>query len=253
MHINDLWLFNKSTRWGDHGEGDQGEQAMNRFTPLRPLFRWLSAVCLFGVASVAMGGTANINQRPVDGQRLSAFKSDNLLVFRSIAPPIAVPNAELVSAQGPIHTADLFKGHWTLFYIGYTFCPDVCPTELTTLSGLLPELKKILSAAHWQVVFLSVDPERDTPKRLAGYAHYFDPEFIGMTGTRAMIDRVTRPLKAGYRIHPHAPGDRSYDIDHDTAYRLISPAGKMVAILPSPHEIAPMDRALVRFFKEVVQ
>ncbi|MDA3875461.1 MAG: SCO family protein [Halothiobacillus sp.] len=195
----------------------------------------------------------DVNTRPVDVQRLAGFRPDDLLVFRALTSPIVVPGADFVSAQGPVQMPALFRNHWTLLYIGYTFCPDVCPTELTTLSGLLPELKKTLPDVHWQVVFLSVDPERDHPKRLAEYAHYFDPAFLGITGSRSMIDRVTHPLKAGYRIHPHAPGSMIYDVDHDTAYRLISPDGRMVAILPSPHEIAPMDRALVRFFKEVVQ
>jgi protein SCO1/2 len=204
----------------------------------------------WAVPAVAAG---DVNTRPVDVQRLAAFKPDDLLVFRALTSPIVVPGADFVSAQGAVSMPALFRNHWTLLYIGYTFCPDVCPTELMTLSSFLPELKTTLPDVHWQVVFLSVDPERDPPKRLAEYAHYFDPVFLGITGSRSMIDRVTQPLKAGYRIHPHAPGSMIYEVDHDTAYRLISPDGKMVAILPSPHEIAPMNRALVRFFKEVVQ
>lgn len=227
-----------------------------------PAWRWqgsllASLLILIGLGGAgearADAGAADINGRPVSIDRLAAFRSKDLLVFRPLASPISVPSANFVSVQGPVRMPVVFRGHWTLLYVGYTFCPDVCPTELTTLSGLLPALKKSLPEVHWQVVFLSVDPERDHPKRLAEYAHYFDPAFLGITGPRVMIDRVTRPLKAGYRIQPHAPGSMTYDIDHDTAYRLISPDGKMVAIMPPPHAVAPMNRALVRFFKEVVQ
>lgn len=214
----------------------------------------LAASVSFGISACGnQNQRGSINERAVDVQRLSAFESKDLLVLRSIAPAVAVPAAEFVTASGPVKTPELFKGHWTLFYIGYTFCPDVCPTELTALAGLLPKLQHALPDVKWQVVFLSVDPERDNPKRINEYVHYFDKQFMGMTGSRSMIDEVTKPLKAGYRISKHAPGEMSYEIDHDTAYRLISPDGKMVAILPSPHDPAVMDQALVRFFKEVVQ
>ncbi|MDD3576675.1 SCO family protein [Halothiobacillus sp.] len=214
----------------------------------------LGAFVSFGISACGdQNQRGSINERAVDIQRLSAFEPKDLLVMRSLKSPVVVPSAEFMTANGPVKTPELFKGHWTLFYIGYTFCPDVCPTELTALAGLLPKLQQSLPGVKWQIVFLSVDPERDTPKRINEYVHYFDKQFMGMTGTRSMIDKVTKPMKAGYRISAHTPGDTSYEIDHDTAYRLISPDGKMVAILPSPHDPAAMDQALVRFFKEVVQ
>ncbi|HQS01753.1 MAG: hypothetical protein B7Y07_00490 [Halothiobacillus sp. 24-54-40] len=214
---------------------------------------WLLSFALLTTACGQNAPSGNVNEQAIAPKRLAAFESHDLLVLRPVNPAISVPAADFMSVDGAIATPALFKDHWTLFYIGYTFCPDVCPTELTALAGLLPQLQKSLPDVHWQIVFLSVDPERDTPKRIADYVHYFDPKFLGMTGTRAMIDKVTQPLKAGYRVSPHAPGDTIYEIDHDTAYRLISPEGKMVAILPSPHDPAAMDQALVRFFKEVVQ
>jgi cytochrome oxidase Cu insertion factor (SCO1/SenC/PrrC family) len=214
----------------------------------------LGALFAFGVSACGdQGKSGSINDRAVNVQRLAAFEPKDLLVMRSLKSPIVVPPAEFMTVNGPVKTPEMFKGRWTLFYIGYTFCPDVCPTELTALAGLLPELQKSLPGVKWQIVFLSVDPDRDNPKRINEYVHYFDKQFTGMTGARAMIDKVTKPLKAGYRISAHKPGDVSYEIDHDTAYRLISPDGKMVAILPSPHDPAAMDQALVRFFKEVVQ
>lgn len=209
---------------------------------------------LFGLSACGnQYQSQSINDRTVDIKRLSAFEPKDLLVLRSLKTPIVVPAAEFMTEAGPVKTPELFKGHWTLFYIGYTLCPDVCPTELTALAELLPKLQRSLPGVKWQIVFLSVDPNRDTPKRIDEFVHYFDKQFIGMTGTRSMIDTVTKPLKAGYRIPAHASNDMSYTVAHDTAYRLISPEGKMVAILPSPHNPAAMDQALVRFFKEVVQ
>jgi protein SCO1/2 len=236
----------------------QSQTAGFLFNPARMVRRvalgaWLFCLAVLTTACGQNAPSGNVNERAIVPQRLAAFASNDLLVLRPISPPISVPAADFTSVNGAVTTPALFKDHWTLFYIGYTFCPDVCPTELTALAGLLPKLQKSLPNVHWQIVFLSVDPERDTPKRIADYVHYFDPKFLGITGSRAMIDKVTQPLKAGYRVSPHAPGDNIYEIDHDTAYRLISPEGKMVAILPSPHDPAAMDQALVRFFKEVVQ
>jgi len=236
----------------------QSHNAERVFSPARTVWRgvWVAGLFCFTLLTIGCGQNApsgSINERAIEPKRLAAFESNDLLVLRPVSPSIGVPAADFMSVNGAVATPALFKNHWTLFYIGYTFCPDVCPTELTALAGLLPKLQKSLPDVHWQIVFLSVDPERDTPKRIADYVHYFDPKFLGITGTRAMIDKVTQPLKAGYRVSPHAPGDTIYEIDHDTAYRLISPEGKMVAILPSPHDPAAMDQALVRFFKEVVQ
>ena len=213
----------------------------------------LAAVMVFITGMLTGCGQPTVNEASVSPARLAAYHSPDLLVLRPMSPPITVPSADFVAQSGALHTPTMFQGRWTLFYVGYSFCPDICPTELTALAQLMPLLKKALPAVHWQVVFLSVDPERDGPKRLAEYAHYFDPSFIGMTGSRAAIDSVTGALKAGYRISPHAPGDVTYEIDHDTGYRLISPEGKMVALLPSPHDPAAMAQALVQFFKEVVQ
>ena len=212
---------------------------------------------VLGLALMVLGlagcGQHDVNTAAVSDARLAAYQSKDLLVLRPMNPPVAVPAADFVAQSGPLHTPEMFRGHWTLFYVGYSFCPDICPTELTALAEMMPLLKKALPSAHWQVVFLSVDPERDNPKRLAEYAHYFDPQFIGMTGERAAIDAVTGALKAGYRIAPHAQGDVTYEIDHDTGYRLISPQGKMVALLPSPHDPAAMTQALVEIFREAVQ
>lgn len=203
-----------------------------------------------GLSGCSGGG---VNQAAVSDQRLAGFKTPDELVMRGLRQPITVPKAEFETASGKLDFPKAFAGHWTLLYTGYTFCPDICPTELTQLSRLMPVLKKALPNVSWQVMFLSVDPARDSPKRMREYLNYFDPAFIGITGKRVMIDRVTGAVKAGYKIAPHPPGKPDYEVSHDTAFRLISPEGRMVAILPSPHHIKPMTRALKAFFKEVVE
>lgn len=225
----------------------------NRFFVIRPL-RLVGV--LFGVLGLMLlggCGQTDVNQARVSIDRLAAFKSESPLVFRTLSQPITVPRARFKTASGNFDMPQAFSGHWTLLYTGYTFCPDVCPMELNHLAQLMPKLHKVLPKVSWQVVFLSVDPARDSPARMHEYLQYFDPSFIGITGTRADIDAVTGAVKAGYKIAPHAPGDQAYEVSHDTSFRLISPSGRMVAILPSPHHIPDMTRALQKFFKEVVE
>jgi cytochrome oxidase Cu insertion factor (SCO1/SenC/PrrC family) len=225
----------------------------NRLSMIRPFH--LVGVLFGALALMLLGGCGqkDVNQAKVSTDRLAAFKSESPLVFRTLSQPIVMPKAQFQTVSGNFDMPKAFSGHWTLLYTGYTFCPDVCPMELNHLAQLMPNLHKALPKVSWQVVFLSVDPARDSPARIHEYLQYFDPDFIGITGSRSAIDAVTGAVKAGYRIAPHASGDQTYDISHDTAFRLISPNGRMVAILPSPHHIPEITRDLQKFFKEVVE
>lgn len=208
---------------------------------------------LLGLMLLGGCGQTDVNQARVSTDRLAAFKTESPLVFRALSQPIVVPKARFRTASGNFDLPRAFSGHWTLLYTGYTFCPDVCPMELNILAQLMPKLHQALPKVSWQVVFLSVDPARDSPARMHEYLQYFDPSFIGITGDRDAINAVTGAVKAGYQIAPHKQGAQDYEVSHDTAFRLISPNGRMVAILPSPHHIPDMTRALQKFFKEVVE
>ncbi|MGM0517032.1 MAG: SCO family protein [Pseudomonadota bacterium] len=182
---------------------------------------------------------------------LSGYETPDQLVLRTPEAPIPVPDVTLEGTQGQVSTAELFDDHWTLFYVGYSYCPDVCPTELGQLSQILPALQERLPAFDWQVVFLSVDPERDTPAHLKKYTAFFSDEFVPITGPREAIDAVTSPVKAGYRIEPHEEGEIGYNVDHDTSFRLIDPDGRMLVLLPGPHDVERIVEVLEDFMSEV--
>ncbi|MFP4251687.1 MAG: SCO family protein [Guyparkeria sp.] len=191
-----------------------------------------------------------------DGDRagtsfLAEYETPDPLVLRTPERPVALPSADLESADGPVSTGELFDGRWTLFYVGYSYCPDICPTELGQLSRILPSLQERLPEFDWQVVFLSVDPERDSPAHLAKYTAFYSEEFVPVTGTREAIDAVTSTVKAGYRIEDHEEGETSYNVDHDTSFRLIDPNGRMLALLPGPHDTGAMVEVLEDFMSEV--
>ena len=119
-----------------------------------------------------------------------------------------------------------FKGKVVMIYIGYTQCPDVCPTSLAVMSQAMKnmdaeQLKNI------QPLFISVDPERDTPERLAEYSGFFHPLILGITGSRENIDSVVRQYGAFYRMVDMEGSAMSYAVDHSSRTYLINKQGEL--------------------------
>lgn len=131
---------------------------------------------------------------------------------RTIAP--AAP-FNLTSHDGRQLRSDIdFAGRPMLVYFGFTFCPDVCPTSLVSLSAGLEQVSSQgRDIADLAFLFVSLDPDRDTPERLAEYVDLFHPALIGATGTRAQIDAVADAWKVKYALGaPSVDGD--YLVDH---------------------------------------
>jgi len=134
---------------------------------------------------------------------------------------------ELVDHRGQARTDRDFLGKFMLIYFGYTHCPDVCPTSLQVVTDaldLLPEdsVRQIIP------VMISVDPERDTPERLAEYVTYFHPQLVGLTGSNEQVAAAVQT----FGIYAQKQGDgMDYDMDHTSLLFLIDPTGKNVARL----------------------
>lgn len=135
----------------------------------------------------------------------------------------------LHSATGPVSLKD-YRGKVVLLYFGYTYCPDICPTSLTaTAQGL--SLLTPAEMARVQTIFVSVDPERDTPARLKDYGAFFHPSIIGITGTPAEIADVARRYGASYAKQQLA-GASNYVVDHSALTYVIAPDGRLAGSLP---------------------
>ena len=130
----------------------------------------------------------------------------------------------LQTANGPISLHDL-RGKVVLLYFGYTNCPDVCPASMAAgtqaLLRLSPEER-----AKTRLLFVSVDPERDTPAKLKEYTAYFHADMIGATGTPEQIATVTRAYGAGYVKQVVRP-DGGYAVDHSAQTYVIAPDGRL--------------------------
>lgn len=147
------------------------------------------------------------------------------------AAPALPPGGDftLHSAAGPVSLQAL-RGKVVLLYFGYTSCPDICPTSLTMMKIALSQLS---SEELEQVagIFVSVDPERDTPQRLAQYTHHFHPSITGVTGSRDEVAEVAQHYGAIYR---RAEGETAlgYTVDHSSITYVIDQQGRLVKTLP---------------------
>ncbi len=142
----------------------------------------------------------------------------------------------LTGPQGPV-TEATFRGRYMLVYFGYTFCPDVCPTTLNTIVQALDRLGP--RASEVQVLFITVDPARDTAAVMRDYTQALSPRIIGLTGTSEQIAQAAAEYHVYYRAHPAAAGDEAYSVDHSSIVYLQGPDGAPLGLIPAD---APPDR-----------
>lgn len=143
---------------------------------------------------------------------------------------------ELINKNQQKVTSESFANRWTLLFFGFTHCPDVCPTTLSELQKTykLLETKKLKTMP--EVLFVSVDPERDNADSLKTYIEYFNPTFNAATGDAANIMSIATQVGVAYHIQEHESGDINYSVDHTATIFLVNPEKKLYGIFKSPHE-----------------
>jgi len=139
-----------------------------------------------------------------------------------------------------------FRGKAVVVFFGYTQCPDYCPTTLSELAATMTKLGP--DAARVQVLFVTVDPERDTQELLARYVPAFDPSFLGLRGDAQATDRVTRDFKILVQKNPGSSPD-NYTVDHSAGTYIFDPQGRLrvyVSYGQGPEVFVHDIRALLR-------
>jgi protein SCO1/2 len=184
------------------------------------IVRWpawaLAAIALFGTGAVALGW--------FQVERLGLGRTQpgaTAFGISAIGGPFS-----LVNQRGERVTQDTFKGKPTAYFFGFTHCPEVCPT---TLSGMSQHLKELGSDANkLNVVFVTVDPERDTPELLKTYLESFDPQIIAPTGTPEEVAAAAKAFRISYR---KVPTDGGYTMDHTASVMVTDAAGELVTLI----------------------
>lgn len=204
---------------------------------------------LLGVILLILGGCQQTVEKP---ETESAFLLPEIVTLEDF---------RLTNARLGEFGIDKLKGKWSLFFFGYTHCPDVCPTELFMMAEMMRAIEKNPSddVQPPQVVFVSVDPQRDTPESLQQYANFYHPSFIGITGPQSSVDRLAQEMGVFFeRVYHHngevlsiKPGEAipaelesSYLINHSASIFLLNPEGDFQAIFTPPHDPATMIRDL---------
>ena len=181
---------------------------------------WLGSQVQTSSSTQVPASTADANVDP------HAYKS--LLVY-----PVAkaISPFSLRNSDGTEFTLAQLQGHWTLLSFGFTSCPDVCPTTLTELNAVFGILKlPSFQSAAAQIVFVSIDPERDTPENLDSYVKHYNPAFIAATGEIPQLTAFATNLGAVFEKEANGPGALDYTMAHTASIFLINPQGQLAAI-----------------------
>jgi len=154
--------------------------------------------------------------------------------------PKPLSPADLTDQDGEPFRLDRLAGRWTFLSFGYTSCPDVCPMTMATFVALRRELSQKGKDPHTAFLFVSVDPERDTPQRIAQYVRWFDPSFLGATGDHRELQALTGQLGVLYARSEQRDSALGYLVDHTASILLLDPKGRLSAIFSAPHNVTAM-------------
>lgn len=160
---------------------------------------------------------------------------------------------QLTDHFGEPFTNVSLRDKWSLVFLGYTSCPDICPTTLQEINFNFDAIKQL--AENTQLLLVSVDPRRDTVKRLAEYISYFNDEFIAVTAGHDVLFPFVRQLGLMYALTDDAAND-NYLVDHSASLLVINPAGQIVALFKPEHtpgQIAGVDgEKIVHDFARII-
>jgi protein SCO1/2 len=182
------------------------------------------------IIAIAAGLGLALSQKLFSPEAMVSADKPKLAVTTLIDQPRQLPAFKLQNAYGEVSNETL-KGSWTLVFIGFTHCPDVCPTTLTELS----RAQKIWAASKLsnkpKLLFISVDPERDTPKILADYAAFFNKDTITGTAPEPQLGELMSALGLVYMKVPQAD---TYTMDHSATLVLLNPNAEFAGIIRPP-------------------
>jgi protein SCO1 len=176
----------------------------------------IAAVILAGVLVLAAGALLAIAYRE------NPKGAAGTLLSSAIGGPFRLEDQN----GKPFTDADL-KGKWHLLFFGYTHCPDTCPTALNEISLALDRLGKKRDEVG--VVFITVDPERDTPEVMKSYVQSFDAKIVALTGSPDEVAQAAKAYRVFYAKHPRSDG--GYEMDHSAVIYIMDPQGRFTATL----------------------
>lgn len=166
---------------------------------------------------------------PGSEQTISA---EQLQSVRLIEPARELPDYQLTLSDGSPVTPATLRGHWTVVFIGFTHCPDVCPTGLAELAKAQKEWALLPETIRPRLLFVSVDPEKDTPAITGEYAHFFNADTLAASADPKSLGEFAQALGLVYMKVPLENGD--YSIDHSATLVVLDPQGRQAGLIRPP-------------------
>ena len=167
-----------------------------------------------------------------------------------LSPAKILSDFTLTDHQQKPLTRESLKNHWSLVFFGYANCPDVCPTTLSVLKNSLSRMQELDADMKLpQVIFISVDPQRDTPEFLAPYIQFFSSHFIAATGTESELLKITREMGIIYMKTGNINSD-DYLVDHSASILLLNRDANLAAILSAPHNSEQLSADIMKIISK---
>ncbi|QDA58339.1 SCO family protein [Thermomonas aquatica] len=193
------------------------------------------AILLLVIAAIAAGLGLWVSQRHF---AVPVAAPPSVASFNLLPTPRTLPAFSLQQSDGTPLTGDELKGHWTLVFLGFTHCPDVCPTTLAQLAGAQKRWASLPEATRPRVLFVSADPDRDSPKLTGDYAHAFHADTLAATAPLPQLEAFARSLSLVFMKSPGASGKPDdYTIDHSAALVMLDPQARMAGVVQPPFDV----------------
>ena len=195
------------------------------------MFTRTTASILIAALAAALGLWAAqhwFGNRTAAGPQLQAVK-----LFER---PRTLPAFSLRQSDGTQLVPGELNGHWTVVFLGFTHCPDICPTTLAELAKAQQQWSALPDSTRPRVLFVSVDPDRDTPDRIGEYAHAFHRDTLAATADIPALEAFAKSLSLVFMKVPAAEGSPAdqYSVDHSAALAVLDPQGRMAGVIPPP-------------------
>jgi protein SCO1/2 len=188
----------------------------------------------FSKSELSSSQFASVDSAQADKQALNKLQS---ALQTSIALPLSfktVPDFELLDVNAAPITQAVFDDRWSIVFFGFTHCPDVCPTTLQVMKNVVSKVSEQQQPKP-QIVFMSIDPARDTSEVMKNYISFFDEEFVGITGDMNAVHALTSSLGIVASFTANASDPKNYSVDHTASLLLIDPQRRVRAKISAPH------------------
>lgn len=199
------------------------------------MFNRTTAIILVAALAAALGLWAGQRQF---GASPAATPWPQTRAVRLFDPPRELPAFSLRQSDGTPLVPGELKGHWTLVFLGFTHCPDVCPTTLATMASAQKQWTSLPESTRPRLLFVSVDPQRDTPDRVGEYAHAFHRDTLAATADVPALENFARSLSMVFAKAPAQDGEPAdqYSVDHSAAMAVLDPQGRMSGLVRPPFD-----------------